>query len=237
MVEVSNHKRRLRQVAVAAVFAVAVLFIGCGKRVRQSTVEAEAAALLIQRLMFHDAEFPGGTLTNVSQLFLQSSNAPGYPYWLDEKLRAFGAMSGFSNSVFKKYVVVPPGISNRHGELVILSSQAFSDSKSAPQRTSIYKAPNGYFYTLADETQIQSMFNEAGLRIPDPELFPPVPPGPLRTSHITLRSFSEHGELILQRIAVALGLGTEHWLTVLVALSIVALGLIALVILFWLKRR
>ena len=138
---------------------------------------------MILLLRFHETEFPGVRVTNVSQLYYDRD----YPHGLEEIFRAFGKHAGFKNSFYEKYVFPSPGITNRllGGEIVALNAQPFPDRQGTLGRMVVSKiAPDDETYRLKwiSEKDIREIFAQAGVEIPKPVSMPspskpPAEPG------------------------------------------------------------
>src|SRR5690349_11203506 len=108
-----------------AVVALAPLLFACAPKESQESAENRAAHDIIAVLQMYDIDHPGVRVTNLAQLF----STPGmhYPYTWHERFEKFGRHSGFSASVYEKYVFPSPGITNRlfPGEVLFLNARPY----------------------------------------------------------------------------------------------------------------
>lgn len=209
---------------------VAAIMCSCQKPVDLPTLESQAASYMNKGLRAFANEVPGVKVTNTLQLFhyaTTNSGIWGYPHWLEWKFRQFGKEAGFTNSLFEKYVVSPPGIKLHLGELVMLSAHAYQGIDGKPSREVICYNGEHYINYTYSEQEIQDAFKIAGLVIPKASPLPPPPPAPAFSEYrspLTVKG-------VFERIAEGVGLEHYHWLTVLGTLIIVIV-MIAFVILF-----
>ena len=216
---------------------------GCAKRDRrrQSELESFAAGTLQRFLSLRESSSGIQPITNVAQVFAGMDLTRvhrGHPYVLQEKFREFGASAGFTNSIYEKYVVLAPGLTNHaiKGEMILMSARPFPDLDGRLIRIVIWRAgAEDYRSTEIAEGRIQEIFQEMNRPIPAPVPMPPPDPPPdlaLYTSPISQRI-----ELYFRDIAGDIGIGRSSWwiLLLLMGLAVVTVG--STLILLMINRR
>jgi hypothetical protein len=144
----------------------------CGCRQREEQDEAEGQSILgVMRLpQSHEWEDPGVQVTNLAQLFRVGAT---YPHDWHRRLLKFGKHAGFTNSVFEKYIFLPPGITNRFviGEIVLMNAKPYPGSDGL-ERSVVSKAAGVYHWGTYREQYIQQLFRRA---LPNPSRHPCPP--------------------------------------------------------------
>ena len=108
--------------------------------------------------------------TNITQL-QNWLTVEGWASW-EERFKKFGEQSGFSNSIFEKYVFLPQGITFRIGpvvvEAVLMSARPFWDGKGGTNRWVIHRSGEIIDRALLPEYKVQEMFRQADAEMPQP---------------------------------------------------------------------
>jgi hypothetical protein len=219
--------------------AVSLSQCGCRQVEDQITAEHRTVQGLVTLLALHDAQFPQRPPTNLAQLFLEMGAT--YPHASEQKFRSYGRHSGFTNSFYEKYVLVPKGTRHRfvRGELALLNARPFPDTAGRLGRILVSREggdQGGYRVDWFKEAEVQQIFEDVGREIPKPVLMPPPPPGPPPQQERVQVGISEGVKVMFGRMAEMIGLEAYHWGTMLVVTASLALLAIALSIL-WCGRR
>src|SRR5688572_18649607 len=116
--------------------AIAVIF-SAGRGGRNMTklqeLEGRSAGAIRFCLDLYEANNPGVTITNVPQVLAGTMDLShwhsSHPALLEIEFRKLGKYAGFTNSLYEKYVRVPPGVTNRAfpKEPIFMNAYAFPD--------------------------------------------------------------------------------------------------------------
>jgi hypothetical protein len=214
-----------------AVVGLALVLFACAPKENQQSAEHRAAHDIILMLQMYDIDHPGVRVTNLAQLFHEPGRT--YPYAWHQRFEKFGRHSGFSASVYEKYVFPAPGITNRLflGEIVFLNARPYPGpsgpgriitSKVGPQHTD-------YRRQWLPENQIQQVFSAGGLAVPTTAPMPAPPPAPINDEFET--PMSSHVWTFFDTLSEALGLGASGPL-VLQAIAVAGLSCLLVAMLF-----
>lgn len=203
-------------------------------------LEQESAAVIQKFLVFHEIRSPGVPVTNVSQIFalvdLNRSHR-SHPYFLQDQFREFGAQSGFTTSIYEKYVPVPFQVANltAPGRGILMSAKPFANPDGELVRIIIWKAADqDYRIDRIKEARVREIFSENRITIPTPSPMPApeAPPGYKKSNYpLTTRV-----RIFFEDVAYYYGPGRFFWLP----MMLVCLGLpliIAVVLFVWFIRR
>jgi len=149
---------------------------GCRRKEKQFTAEAQTARSIMLLLEWHELEKPGVRATNLAHVFADINKL--YPYDWHQRFKRFGKYAGFQNSIFEKYVFLPPGKTNRYvdGEIIAVNAQPYP-SPDGPERIIISRVgpgPKQYRYYSYKEERIPGIIGD----IPKPQPMPAPPPAP-----------------------------------------------------------
>lgn len=223
---------------------LAVFLAGaCGKRDRQKQFDLEGltAATLQKFLTLSENRPDHESITNVAQIFaiMDLSNAHRtHPYVLQDKFQAFGPNAGFKNSIYEKYVVFSPGLTNEmlKGPIIVMSSLPFLDLDGHPVRMVVWKAgQKDYRQITIQEDRVQQMFHELGQAIPVALPMPPATPPPDVGN--TGSPPQQKVELFFRDIAGDIGIGRGRWWLLILVLGIGVVLVGAISILLFTRRR
>src|SRR5688572_23371842 len=92
------------------VLSLICVISGCQVREQNqvAVVEVNAIAHIQRDLKSYENNNPGVPVTNMLQLFLNTTNSPwGYPHKIEAQLRSVQQIPGFSNSIYERYVLIP----------------------------------------------------------------------------------------------------------------------------------
>lgn len=223
-------------------FVFTICITACGRRqiIESNELEQEAIGSMVLPLALHEAQFPNARVTNVAQVFAMldlSRSHRSHPYVFQERFRRFDGHAGFTNSIYEKYVVVPPGITNGRvgGELILMNAVPFRDFNHGLSRMVIVRAgKQDYRPEKVTEPDIQEIFRRSAIDIPKPIPMPALtaPPGYGKLNYpLTTRV-----RMFFENVAYYYGPGRSFWLP----MMLVCLGLpliIAVVIFVWFSRR
>lgn len=188
----------------------------CSSRNKHYEVERQTALDIVGFLKVYELDHRDVRPTNLFQVF--AGVGKHYPHFLHERFASYGAHAGFSNSFYEKYAFLPPGVTSRfvEGEILLLNAHPYSDPYGKLERNVISRATEGYKWRTLQEDTIQRMFKETGQRIPKPTPMPPPPPAPsMNTDAEESYPLSVRVERFFGQLAEGIGLGKEHWFTVL----------------------
>jgi len=206
---------------------------GCKNEKPQYEMEGRAGFDFGTILVIHDSS-GNARATNLAQVY--SSLNAGYPYFWHTKFKQFGSRAGFKNSIFEKYVVLPPGITNRWivGEVFMMNADPYVGPQGKPERGVLSKIDRQYTWQALSEDRIQELFRKA--RIVEPKPIPmPLPPPAQRDQDLQNPFFTQISNALLG-LGQALGLspeGSVMFRHVIFYSPLVLLPVLA----FWLWRR
>lgn len=95
---------------------------------------------------------------------------------MEEKFQEFDRQAGFSNSIFEKYVFLPPGVRFSIGpsvaEAMLMNAQPIRSTGGGSNRWIIYRIGEAIDPVLLDEKRVQEMLRKAGVQVPSPLYMP-----------------------------------------------------------------
>ena len=199
-------------------------------------LEDQTIGFIAKTIPFYE-NLSGSKLTNMLQLFTMMTNGDvAYPYWHEHCfLKYHKGNLGFSNSVLERYVMVEPGIYLLRPitEVFIIGAQPYLNREKKLERTLIYKTKEGLSWGRFPEEHIQASFRDARRQIPAAGTPLPRPP-----PHPTIVEYRPPltVQYVFERLAEAMGMQKEMWLTLLILAAFI--GVIALVaVVLWAGRR
>jgi hypothetical protein len=222
------------QRGIFALFAIAVIASGCGSRERQFEAEAQVIMRIVWGLEWHQAEHPHESITNLSHLVAAYSQK-GYPYAWHDRFRRFGKHAGFKNSIYEKYIFLPPGIRGREiaGDAVMMNATPYPGLEGELQRSVVFRINWTYLQDSVSEAFVQQMFKEAGIPEPRPQVMPPPPPRPQEFQNPgPFTRFHDFFFGLVEAYGLSSHVAIPLWYCVLSLPFISVLGMV-----FWIRRR
>ena len=141
-----------------------------GERAAQSNVEARYAQKLCSAIGLARAVNQGIMPTNIIQV-QPSLTMEGWAMW-ENVFRQFGDEAGFSNSIFEKYVFLPPGLKVPVGRVSVdgisMNAKIFLDDQGRAYRWIIYHYGDEIDCGPFAEEKVQEMLLQAGIKVPKP---------------------------------------------------------------------
>lgn len=227
---------------ISCAFAILLLVAssGCGRREAEERdlLESRAASRMLKFIQLHAAQFPDRPRTNLAQI--GEEIGAEYPHDLHNAFKARSGLIGFTNSFYEKYVFAPSGIRDKEvdAEIVALTAQPVRDAQGQLVRILIERKidnETNWGVRWVVEPKVQQYFTDAGAIIPPPVLV--HAPASLRAVQAKPNcSFTDKVEMVFRNLAEDLGLGRNHWLTVLATVVILFLLGLAIVLLSFLWR-
>jgi hypothetical protein len=159
-------------------------------------LERQTARSIMKVWQVYEIEFPGATVTNLAQIFVNRD--PSFGETMREKFLAYGLYGGCEDRFYDRYVFVAPGLKGRftEGELLLIGARPYADGYNRElERIAITRAGTDYDALRCHELReayVQQLFAEAGRPLPTP------------SSHRSTKGMPLH-----VRSVEALGIGAE----------------------------
>jgi hypothetical protein len=142
----------------AALWLLVSLIVCAGSQNHaQFEAEGQFARDIVRLLTLYEYEHPGQVVTNLSQLFERSGRA--YPSDRHQQFMQFGKHSGFTNSIYEKYLFVSGAATNQitRGLVVMMNAVPYPGPDGRPQRNVISKAGERFFREEITEEAAQEL--------------------------------------------------------------------------------
>ena len=203
---------KIRLICICGIALLIFSVVGCQQELEQVAVEQQTVERLISLLRIHSIEYPNAGITNTSVVFTDLRRP--YPYGLHRQFKSFKKYAGFKNSFYEKYYFPLPGLTNRlvQGEILLLNAEPFPDRAGKLGRIVVSKVGEGhadYRLKWVSEENVQSLFSEAGVKIPTLQPFSPPPPAPPDAEGHEWNIWAAT-QGVFHALAYLLGLGVER---------------------------
>jgi hypothetical protein len=209
-----------------------VSFVGCQANIPElNELEIRSASTIQKSLGLYEALNPNSQITNLPQIFAATMDFDRWhrrhPALLQHEFRRFGDKAGFTNSFYEKYILVPPGFTNRavHGKAIFMNALPYPDYEGKLIRIVIWRAAaEDYRISWVPEPEIQQVFRTAGVAIPraGPMPQPPAPPGnPALQRSARLRVVS-----FIENLAYHYDRGKALWFSLVIVVMLLVIGLL-----------